>query len=84
MTPLTVDAATAARLVGDLKFDDKGLVLAIACDAATSEVLMAAWMNAESFQRTLTTGRMTYWSRSRRELWVKGLTSGHVQTVVGV
>jgi len=84
MKALLVDETTAKRLLSEVRFDDKGLVLAIACDHVTSEVLMAAWMNAESLQLTLTTGRMTYWSRSRQELWVKGLTSGHVQTVIGV
>ena len=84
MKALQVDARTAESLLSEVRFDDKGLVLAIACDSASSEVLRAAWMNAESLKLTLTTGRMTYWSRSRRELWVKGLTSGHIQTVIGV
>jgi len=84
MTPLIVTATAAAEILKEVRFDDKGLVLAIACDHATSEILMAAWMNAESLQLTLTTGQMTYWSRSRKELWVKGLTSGNLQTVLGV
>lgn len=63
-------------------FDDRGLVPAIAQDAETGEVLMQAYMNAESLRRTVATGTMTYWSRSRQELWVKGATSGHVQKVV--
>lgn len=75
------DAATAAESV---KFDDKGLVLALACDHASGEILMAAWMNRQTLIQTLVTGRMTYWSRSRKEIWVKGLTSGHVQDVLGV
>ncbi|MBA4337914.1 MAG: phosphoribosyl-AMP cyclohydrolase [Hyphomonas sp.] len=66
------------------KFDAGGLVAAIAQDAETGEVLMLAWMNAEALARTLETGRATYWSRSRGEIWVKGETSGHIQEVVEV
>jgi len=65
-----------------LKYNDAGLVPAIAQDEETGEVLMMAWMNATSLQRTLETGRVTYWSRSRAALWAKGETSGHVQTLV--
>ena len=65
-----------------LKFDDNGLIPAIAQEAATGEVLMLAWMNAEAVQRTLASGRVTYWSRSRQAFWVKGETSGHVQELV--
>ena len=75
------DAAVATESV---KFDDKGLVLALACDSASGEILMAAYMNRETLVQTLVTGRMTYWSRSRKEIWIKGLTSGHVQDVIGV
>jgi len=64
-----------------LRFDARGLIPAIA-QAASGEVLMMAWMNAESLAETLATGRVTYWSRSRRALWRKGETSGHVQTLV--
>ncbi|MDJ0921269.1 MAG: phosphoribosyl-AMP cyclohydrolase [Henriciella sp.] len=64
------------------KFNADGLVAAIAQDHATGEVLMLAWMNAEALAATLQTGRATYWSRSRAELWIKGETSGHVQEVV--
>lgn len=64
------------------KFDASGLVAAVAQDAETGEVLMLAWMNAEALARTLETGRATYWSRSRGEIWVKGETSGHIQEVV--
>ena len=66
------------------KFDASGLVAAIAQDAETGEVLMLAWVNAEALARTLETGRATYWSRSRGEIWVKGETSGHIQEVVEV
>ncbi|MFN3275284.1 MAG: phosphoribosyl-AMP cyclohydrolase [Paracoccus sp. (in: a-proteobacteria)] len=65
-----------------LKYDASGLVPAIAQDAATGEVLMMAWMNAEAIARTLETGRVTYWSRSRQSFWVKGESSGHVQELV--
>ena len=64
------------------KFDEKGLVTAVAQDADTGEVLMLAYMNRESLEMTLNTGVMTYWSRSRNKLWVKGETSGHTQQVV--
>jgi phosphoribosyl-AMP cyclohydrolase len=57
------------------------LIPAIAQDADTGEVLMLAWMNQASLALTIDTGRATYWSRSRNELWVKGATSGHTQTV---
>lgn len=65
-----------------LKYNDAGLIPAIAQDAASGAVLMMAWMNAESVARTLDTGRVTYWSRSRQAFWVKGDTSGHVQELV--
>ncbi len=65
-----------------LRYDARGLIPAIAQDARTGEVLMLAWMNAEAVARTLETGRVTYWSRSRRQFWVKGATSGHVQELV--
>lgn len=65
-----------------LKYDDKGLIPAIAQQAETGEVLMLAWMNSEAVTRTLETGRVTYWSRSRGEFWEKGLTSGHTQALV--
>ena len=68
----------------DIKFNDQGLVPAIAQEATTGEVLMMAWMNEEALRATLETGRATYWSRSRDELWVKGDTSGHTQEVVEV
>ena len=67
-----------------LTYDDRGLLPAIAQDAVTGEVLMLAWMSADSLTRTLETGRVTYWSRSRQAFWEKGATSGHVQTLVEV
>ena len=65
-----------------LVYDDRGLIPAIAQDAASGEVLMMAWMTAEAVAETLATGRVTYWSRRRAELWRKGATSGHVQRLV--
>ncbi len=65
----------------DIKFDEKGLVPAICQDAATGDILMFAWMNRESLEKTIATGVMTYWSRSRKKLWVKGETSGNTQIV---
>ena len=65
-----------------LTYNDAGLIPAIAQDAASGEVLMMAWMNAESVAKTLETGQVTYWSRSRQEFWVKGATSGHTQALV--
>lgn len=65
-----------------IKFDDKGLVTAVAVDSEKGDVLMLAHMNAEALRLTLETGRMTYWSRSRRSLWVKGETSGNTQKLV--
>lgn len=61
-----------------------GLVPAVAQDAASGEVLMLAWMNRESLARTAETGEAVYWSRSRRSLWRKGETSGHLQKVVEI
>jgi phosphoribosyl-AMP cyclohydrolase len=63
----------------DLAFDDRGLIPVIAQDAEGGQVLMMAWANRVSLERTLDEGRMVYWSRSRQELWRKGDTSGHVQ-----
>ena len=65
-----------------LKFDDQGLIPAIAQAEGTGEVLMMAWMNAAAVAETLASGRVTYWSRSRGALWRKGETSGHVQRLV--
>uniref|UniRef100_UPI004048119F phosphoribosyl-AMP cyclohydrolase n=1 Tax=Yoonia sp. TaxID=2212373 RepID=UPI004048119F len=65
-----------------LKFNDAGLMPAIAQDASTGEVLMMAWMNAESIAQTLASGNVTYWSRSRQAFWVKGATSGNTQQLV--
>jgi phosphoribosyl-AMP cyclohydrolase len=65
-----------------LVYDAKGLIPVIAQDAVAGDVLMFAWMNAEAVERTLETGQVTYWSRSRAAFWIKGETSGHVQRLV--
>lgn len=64
-----------------LSWNDAGLVPAIAQDAETGRILMVAWMNREALRETADTGRAVYWSRSRRQLWRKGETSGHHQQV---
>ena len=64
------------------RFDEHGLIAAVATHADTGEVLMLAWMNDEALAKTLATGEAHYWSRSRKKLWKKGETSGQVQTVV--
>ncbi|MCJ7548881.1 MAG: phosphoribosyl-AMP cyclohydrolase [Anaerolineae bacterium] len=64
-----------------LKFDDRGLIPAVLQDGATGQILMVAWMNAESLRLTQETGEAHFWSRSRQELWHKGATSGNVQRV---
>jgi phosphoribosyl-AMP cyclohydrolase len=78
--PSSLDPVVAERL----KRDDNGLIAAVAQQWDTGEVLMVGWMDDEALHRTLTTGRCTYWSRSRGEYWVKGDTSGHQQWVKAV
>lgn len=80
MTELTPPALDE-QIAGRLKRTADGLVPAIAQQYDTGEVLMMGWMDDEALRRTLTTGRATYWSRSRQEYWAKGDTSGHVQHV---
>ena len=72
------------ELIKEIKYDANGLIPAIVQDADTHEVLMLAYMNAESLRLTLETGETWFWSRSRSELWHKGATSGNVQHVVEV
>jgi len=67
-----------------LKFDDKGLITTVIQDAANKDVLMVAWMNAESLEKTVKSGETWFWSRSRQELWHKGATSGNIQKVVEI
>jgi phosphoribosyl-AMP cyclohydrolase len=71
------------EVLGRIRFTDTGLVPAIIQQWDTREVLMMGWMDAEAFRRTMTEGRVTFWSRSRQEYWRKGDTSGHVQYVKG-
>jgi phosphoribosyl-AMP cyclohydrolase len=75
----TLDPQIAALLK-----DSDALIPAIVQDSTSKEILMLAYMNAQSLELTLTTGKATYWSRSRNELWVKGATSGHYQDVQSI
>jgi phosphoribosyl-AMP cyclohydrolase len=72
------------EMIGELKFNDQGLIPVITQDATSKDVLMMAWMNKQSLELTLSTGRVTYWSRSREQLWIKGATSGHTQSLVSM
>ena len=78
MQPLT------SAFIDQLRFNDAGLIPAIAQDWLDGAVLMMAWMNRQSIELTLTTEEVHYWSRSRQELWHKGATSGHIQTLRGI
>ncbi|MFM9073901.1 MAG: phosphoribosyl-AMP cyclohydrolase, partial [Cyanobium sp.] len=75
---------TADALAAVLRWDGAGLIPAIAQDWLDGAVLMLAWMNAEALHRTLETGEVHYWSRSRQQLWHKGATSGHIQWLRGL
>ncbi len=77
MTQLAPD-----QFIANVKFDAQGLVTTVAQDAKDGRVLMVAWMNRDALSRTLTTRDVTYWSRSRNELWRKGETSGHTQRLI--
>ena len=70
--------------IDELKFDKNGLIPAVVVDSITKKVLTVAYMNRESMQKTLETGYTWFWSRSRRELWNKGATSGHLQKVIDI
>jgi phosphoribosyl-AMP cyclohydrolase len=72
---------TADELIATVKFDERGLVPVVTQDVTDNAVLMVAWANAEAIRNTFSTGHGTYWSRSRKSLWVKGETSGHFQEV---
>jgi phosphoribosyl-AMP cyclohydrolase len=76
-----VDDVLTADLADSLTYDGQGLIPAIVQEHATGQVLMMAWMNAETVRLSLTEGRTVFWSRSRREVWRKGDTSGEVQHV---
>ncbi len=77
----TIEPRFQADGLEAIAFDERGLVPTVVQDAESDDVLMLAWMNRASLERTLTEGRTVFWSRSRRELWRKGDTSGHVQHV---
>ncbi len=79
----TLNVTTVAEVVGRAAFDAKGLIPAIIQQYDSHEVLMLGYMDAEALRRTLTQGRVTFWSRSRQEYWRKGDTSGNVQYVRG-
>jgi len=70
--------------LNDCKFDQSGLIPAIVQDYKTGEVLMLAYMNKESLRRTIKSGKTCFWSRSRKEYWIKGMTSGHFQFVKSI
>ena len=72
------------EVIDQLAFDEQGLMPVITQDADSKDILMFAWMNKDALQQTLATREVTYWSRSRQELWVKGKTSGHTQTLVSM
>ena len=72
------------KWLNEVKWDEQGLVPAIAQDAQTGEVLMFAWMNREALEKTAKLGEAVYWSRSRRKLWHKGEESGHTQKVLEI
>jgi phosphoribosyl-AMP cyclohydrolase len=76
------DTLTQSAFLDAVRFDERGLVPAIAQSAATGQVLMMAWMNREALATTLATKEVTYWSRSRQKIWRKGETSGHTQRLV--
>ena len=76
------DLITRGTFLSEVKFNAEGLVPVIAQSAETGAILMMAWMNRETLEETLATGQVTYWSRSRRQRWLKGETSGHVQRLV--
>jgi phosphoribosyl-AMP cyclohydrolase len=79
---LSTEAISSDAFVSAVSFDANGLVPVVAQDAKTGGVLMVAWMNADALAQTLRTGAVTYWSRSRKSLWRKGETSGHIQRLV--
>ena len=72
------------EIINKLKFNDAGLIPAVAQDVKSKEVLMLAWMNLESIQYTISSGYATYYSRSRKNLWKKGETSGHLQKIIHI
>ena len=83
-TPRIFPPDAAETLIAAVRFDESGLVPAIAQEASSGEVLMLAWMNDEAIRETLGTGQVTYWSRSRGKLWRKGESSGQVQRLLEI
>lgn len=81
MHPVT-EPSRMPQWLDEVKFDERGLIPAIAQDAKSGQILMVAWMNADSLAETARTGRAVFWSRSRKRLWRKGEESGHVQQVL--
>ncbi|BDZ46990.1 phosphoribosyl-AMP cyclohydrolase [Naasia aerilata] len=81
MSETTADGTDAADVLARARFDAAGLLPAIIQEEGSRDVLMLGWMDAEAMRRTLTEGRVTFWSRSRQEYWRKGDTSGNVQYV---
>ncbi len=77
-----ISSLSGNELIGLVKWNDAGLVPVIVQEDGTGQVLMMAWMNEESLKKTLEEGRMTYFSRSRKSLWLKGETSGHFQKLL--
>ena len=82
MTGKSSKSLSADSFLAAVKYDANGLVPAIAQDAESGAVLMLAWMNEETLRRTIASGDVTYWSRSRQQFWRKGETSGHTQRLV--
>jgi len=76
------DVLTRDAFIHAVKFNDDGLVPVIAQNSTTGAVLMVAWMNRDTLEKTLASSEVTYWSRSRKEVWRKGATSGHTQRLV--
>lgn len=81
---MTTEQSDPEQVLSRIRFNADGLVPAIIQQAGTGGVLMLGWMDAEAFRRTMTEGRVTFWSRSRGEYWRKGDTSGHAQYVRGI
>lgn len=82
MVPTTNNAASNAKWLKKVRWDENGLVPVIAQEAATGDILMFAWMNRDALARTVELGEAVYWSRSRKKLWHKGEESGHTQKVL--
>jgi phosphoribosyl-AMP cyclohydrolase len=82
MAPTNANAASNAKWLKKVRWDENGLVPVIAQEAATGDILMFAWMNRDALARTVELGEAVYWSRSRKKLWHKGEESGHTQKVL--